>query len=121
MKSEEGRQGRKKATDKLLKSLGEKRNRTFSHYHFNSLKHSNNLKKKERKISLCSVTGDQNRNFRYPDEKDGGNGGFGGAGGAQGKVVDEGEVLHPVPEEEHEVEEYHDAQDEHHKGLDFRL
>ncbi|KAL4359742.1 hypothetical protein AHAS_Ahas08G0107800 [Arachis hypogaea] len=58
---------------------------------------------------------------RYPDEKDGGNGGFGGAGSAQGKVVDEGEVLHPVPEEEHEVEEYHDAQDEHHKGLDFRL
>ncbi|RYR43268.1 hypothetical protein Ahy_A08g039693 [Arachis hypogaea] len=52
---------------------------------------------------------------------DGGNGGFGGAGSAQGKVVDEGEVLHPVPEEEHEVEEYHDAQDEHHKGLDFRL
>ncbi|MED6204990.1 Universal stress protein phos32 [Stylosanthes scabra] len=46
---------------------------------------------------------------RYPDEKDGGN------GGSQGKVVDEGEVLHPVPEEEHEVEEYHDAQDEQHK------
>ena len=57
---------------------------------------------------------------RYPEDKDGGNGcgGVGGGGGGQGKVGDEVEVLHPVPEEEHEVEEYHDAEDEH-KGLAF--